>query len=162
MVRRRPSSRPTTGDQPSAAVVGQEAPDLALGRSEPLRIAFHPHRPAGELPDELNEVADADFPAAAEVDRLADGARLGPGPHETVHRVGDEIQVARRMQAAQLDGRAGQALTDDGRDDGAGRLAGAEGVERPHRDYRKLVGAGERLGQLVRSDLTGRVRRLPL
>src|ERR1700722_13319234 len=76
-----------------AAAVSQEAPALALRRSEPLRIALHPHRPAGELPDELNQVADADFAAAAEVDRLADGGRLGPGPHETVHRVGDEIQV---------------------------------------------------------------------
>ena len=56
------------------------------------------------------------------------------GAPEALDRVGDVGEVARRVQVAEADDVTRQRLGDDGRDDGAGGLPRAIGVEGPHGD----------------------------
>ena len=79
---------------------------------------------------------------------------------EALHGVLDKGQVAAGVEPAKLDHGSGERLADDGRNDRAGRLAGAEGVERPENRYRKSKRTVIALAQGVGCDLGRGVGRL--
>ena len=98
--------------------------------------------------------------APADVDDAADrGVAAGDG-EEAGGGVLDVGQVAAGVEAPEPDRRPGQGLADDRRDDRAGRLAGAEGVERPEDRHGQAEGPVVALAQGVGADLGGRVGRL--
>ena len=111
------------------------------------------------------ELADRHLRAGAGVEQLADHGRRRrlAQVEERLGGVADVGEVAGRVERAELElAGTGRELDDDRRDDGAGRLARAEGVERPQRHHGRAEAQVVGLGELVRGDLGGRVRRLGL
>ncbi len=112
-------------------VVGQQALDLAFFRaavacsSEMTLIGLPESRPM--TPTRSPMLISRPEPRLI----VSPMASFGRAAREkAVDRVGDVIEIARRMQIAQADALAGQALRDDRGNDGARRLPRAEGVER--------------------------------
>src|SRR6202035_4825784 len=109
----------------------EQALDFTLRRPMALLVGANGDRAAEPAADQLDELADRDVVAAADVDDSAQrGFAAGDGD-ETGDGVFHIGQVAARVEAAQLHLGTGEGLADDRRYDRAGRLPGAECVERP-------------------------------
>ncbi len=82
--------------------------------------------------------------------------------HKSCHRITDIGEVTRCIQISQVDGVLDKCLGDDGGNDSPGRLPRSKGVERADSDHRQVVSAIKTFSQFIRTDLAGRVGRLPL
>ena len=140
------SRRPTSL---AAGRTRSESVSTRIGRAEPGR-------------DPLDQLADREVLAPADVDDPADRGVAAGDRDEARDGVLDVGQVATRVQAPQADAGPGQGLADDRRDDRAGRLPRAERVEGPEDRHGQAEGAVIALAQGVGADLGRRVGGLPL
>ena len=143
-----------------ARVVGAQAVNLAAGWPNPLLLRFDGHGPAKFRHDFVGQVSDAHLRARTKVDHAPDGLVVLGGPDEAFHCVGHVSKVPRWSQAAQPKTVPHGHLHDDGRNHRSLGLPRAVGVERSHGHDRQAERKMKCLGQLVGSDLGGRIRRL--
>src|SRR5262249_34681052 len=108
------------------------------------------------------QLADRDTGSGPQVHNLPHSFFGAGSKQESVYRVGDEIQVADRLQAAQSYGSACHRLRHNRRYDRARGLTWTEGVEWPDRNDRQTEGGIEALGDLIGSYLRSRIRGLGL
>src|SRR5580692_5578714 len=120
--------------------------------TQPLRVLHNIGLDTHKSGDILRELADRDVVAGAAVEQLADHRRRRrlAECHERRGGVQDVGEVACRVERAQhqLLGTA-RELGNDLRDDRAGGLARAEGVERPQRHHGQPEAEVVRLGEFV-------------
>ncbi len=165
MVASSPASSENFGSQPhnclaSDVPASKRPTSLALGRIPADRLDLD--RAAEPGGDPLDQLADGQVVAPADVDHAADGGVAGGDRHESARGVLDVSQVPPWLQAAKLHPGPCQCLADDRGDDGAGRLPRAERVERAEDRDRQLKRLVIAQSQRIGPDLGRRVGGLPL
>jgi hypothetical protein len=144
-------------------VAGPKTVYLAALRSKPNSVLLDLDGGIHLLGDQLGDITNRDLEPASDIDDLSD-ASLGPQRSEKAGaRVSDEIEIARWMDTPKLDDALTRRnLRDDGGNHRARGLAGTIGIEWPHDRHRRTERTLKRQRELIRTDLAGRVRRLPL
>ena len=80
--------------------------------------------------DPVGDISNADILSGPEVEHSALHTLSHGSPQETLHGIADIGEVAPGIQVPEADRAVDKRLGDDGRNDGACRLARPEGVER--------------------------------
>ena len=164
IVSSRPWSRVYRGFQPQsdwarAVPASRRSTSLAAGRTRSVSVSTSIGRPSSRPIRSTSSPIEMSSPRPMLTARPSAGVAAGDRD-EARDRVLDVGQVAAGVEPAELHHGPRQGLADDRRDDRAGRLPGAERVERPEDRHRQAERAVIALAQGIGGDLGRRVGRL--